>query len=65
MLYRLFDDRKYMYIYLPVHQEFYYQEFYYLGKQKNQFVFFRMNLWTLVTFTFKPCKQRKMFTQSQ
>ncbi len=34
-------------------------------KTKNQFVFFLINLWTLVTFTFKLCKLRKMFTQSQ
>ncbi len=30
MQYRLFSDRKYMYIYLPIHQEYGY-----LGKQKN------------------------------
>ncbi len=29
MLYRLFSDHKYMYIYLPIHQEYGY-----LGKQK-------------------------------
>ncbi len=36
MLYRLFDDRKYMdiYIYLPIPQEYYY-----LGKQKNSLYF--------------------------
>ncbi len=59
MLCRLFDDRKYMDI-----------SSYTLGillswKTTNLFVFFRINLWTLVTFTFKPCKLRKMFAQSQ
>ncbi len=34
MLYRLFSDRKYMYIYLPIHQEYGY-----LGKQKNSLYF--------------------------
>ncbi len=34
-------------------------------KTKNQFVFFHINLSTLVTFTFTPCKLCKMFAQSQ
>ncbi len=57
MLRGLFDDHKYMDIYLPIHQEYCY-----LGKQKK-FVFFHIKLWTLVTFT--PCKLCKMSAQSQ
>ncbi len=34
-------------------------------KTKKRFVFFHINLWTLVTFTFKPYKLLKMFAQSQ
>ncbi len=34
MLFRLFDDRKYMYISLPMHQEYGY-----LGKEKNNLYF--------------------------
>ncbi len=59
LLCRLFDDRKYMDIYLPIPQEFCY-----LGKQKK-FVFSRFSLGTLVTFTFAPSKLRKMWADSQ
>ncbi len=52
MLCRLFDDRKYMDIYLPIPKEYCYR-----GKQ-NKIVFSRMKLWTLVTFTFTA---RKLF----
>ncbi len=51
-------DRKYMDIYLLIPQEYCYT-----GKQKK-FVFSHISLWTLVTFTFKPCKLCKMFAQS-
>ncbi len=51
MLCRLFDDRKYMDIYLPIPQEYWY-----LVKQKKQFVFSHISLWTLGAFTFTPCK---------
>ncbi len=43
MLCRLFDDRKYMDIYLPIHQEYCY-----LGNKKKQFVFSCISLWTLM-----------------
>ncbi len=60
MLCRLFDDRKYMDICLPIPQEYCY-----LGKQKKQFVISHIILWTLVTFTFTPCKLCKMWADSQ
>ncbi len=34
-------------------------------ENKKQFVFFGINLWILVTFTFKPCKLHKMVAQYQ
>ncbi len=50
MLCRLFDGPKYMDIYLPIHQEYCYRE-------KSVCIFPHK----LVTFTFTPCKLRKMF----
>ncbi len=36
-----------------------------LENKKNKFVFSRISLWTLVTFTFTLCKLRKMWADSQ
>ncbi len=59
MLCRLFDDCKYIDIYLPIPQEYCY-----IGKQKK-FVFSRINVWSLVTFTplklFKLTNRRHLY----
>ncbi len=56
MLCRLFDDRKYMDIYIS----FYTSGILLYWKTKKQFVFSHINVWTLVTFTFTPCKLFKL-----
>ncbi len=53
MLCRMFDDHKHMDIYLHISGIVLY------WKTKNLFVFFSINVWTLVTFTFPPCNQHR------